>query len=120
MKDKGIATILALFLGGLGVHQFYLGNSKRGILYLLFCWTFIPLILSIFDFLSLLFQSNAEFYRRYNDDTLDPYTSTNKDGFSPHISKRLSRAEQIEKLIALRDKGLITDEEFRDEKLKLY
>ena len=41
-KSKAIAIILALFLGGIGIHKFYLGQAGQGILYLLFCWTFIP------------------------------------------------------------------------------
>ncbi len=42
MKSKSTAALLAFFLGGLGIHRFYLGQNGVGILYLLFCWTFIP------------------------------------------------------------------------------
>ncbi|HEX2573335.1 MAG TPA: TM2 domain-containing protein, partial [Polyangia bacterium] len=42
MKDKNTAAILAFTLGGIGVHRFYLGQTGMGIVYLLFCWTFIP------------------------------------------------------------------------------
>lgn len=31
-KSKTTAAILALFLGGLGIHYFYLGKSKAGII----------------------------------------------------------------------------------------
>jgi TM2 domain-containing membrane protein YozV len=31
MKDKKTAAILALFLGGLGIHRFYLGQTVKGI-----------------------------------------------------------------------------------------
>ncbi|GHG31750.1 TM2 domain-containing protein [Deinococcus indicus] len=48
-KDKTTYLILALLLGGLGVHQFYVGNTTAGVLYLLFCWTFIPAILALID-----------------------------------------------------------------------
>ena len=34
MKDKTTAAILAFFLGGFGVHKFYLGESGLGIIYL--------------------------------------------------------------------------------------
>ena len=40
-KNKLTAGLLALFIGGLGVHRFYLGQWW-GIFYLLFVWTFIP------------------------------------------------------------------------------
>lgn len=60
-KSKGLALVLAIFLGGLGIHKFYLGQSGAGILYLIFCWTFVPLILSIVDIILLLTKSKSEF-----------------------------------------------------------
>ncbi|SIQ86790.1 TM2 domain-containing protein [Chryseobacterium indoltheticum] len=66
LKDKNIATILALFLGGLGIHRFYLGQPLIGILYLIFCWTFIPLCLSIIDFFAFIFMSQNRFNSKYN------------------------------------------------------
>ena len=33
-KDKVVAAVLAFFLGGLGIHHFYLGNNERGVSYL--------------------------------------------------------------------------------------
>ncbi len=40
--SKVAYVLLALFLGGLGIHNFYAGKIGLGILYLVFCWTFIP------------------------------------------------------------------------------
>jgi len=34
--------LLAIFLGGFGVHKFYASKTGMGILYLVFCWTLIP------------------------------------------------------------------------------
>ena len=34
-KTKLITLLLWFFLGGFGAHQFYLGNNKRGVLYLI-------------------------------------------------------------------------------------
>jgi TM2 domain-containing membrane protein YozV len=48
-KDPTIALLLCLFLGGIGAHKFYLGQPGTGLLYLLFSWTFIPVIISIFE-----------------------------------------------------------------------
>ena len=48
-KSKSTAILLALFLGGLGAHHFYLGKYWLGILYLLFFWTFIPAIIALFE-----------------------------------------------------------------------
>lgn len=49
LKNKAVFVILALFLGGIGIHRFYLGNIGLGILYALFCWTFIPGIVALFE-----------------------------------------------------------------------
>ena len=61
MKDKTTAILLALFLGGLGIHHFYLGHYGRGILYLIFCWTGIPAILGVVDALIYAFGGGSEF-----------------------------------------------------------
>lgn len=66
MKNKGTAILLCLFFGGLGIHHFYLGEGKRGLLFLLFCWTFIPVIISFFQFFGLCFMNSDKFNRIYN------------------------------------------------------
>lgn len=48
-KNPTTAVILALLLGGLGAHKFYLGQTGMGILYLLFCWTYIPSIVAFIE-----------------------------------------------------------------------
>ena len=48
-KNNTTAVLLALFLGGLGIHKFYLGETGMGILYLLFCWSGIPSIVAFFE-----------------------------------------------------------------------
>ncbi len=64
-KSKTTAIVLALLLGGLGAHKFYLGQTLQGVLYLVFCWTFIPLILSIVDFIMYLTMSDQAFQEKY-------------------------------------------------------
>ncbi|AZB00690.1 TM2 domain-containing protein [Chryseobacterium joostei] len=66
MKSKFTATILALFLGGLGIHRFYLGQNIKGILYLLFFWTFVPALIAFFDFLIFITMSEERFNYKYN------------------------------------------------------
>lgn len=66
MKDKNVAAILALFLGGLGVHKFYLGRIGAGVLYLVFSMTFIPAILGLIDFFVLALMDQDEFNQRFN------------------------------------------------------
>lgn len=48
-KTPSTAVLLALFLGGLGVHKFYMGQTGLGILYLIFCWTYIPAIVGLIE-----------------------------------------------------------------------
>lgn len=48
-KDRTVAIALSYFLGIFGVHRFYLGEMKKGAMYLLFCWTAVPLLLGFYD-----------------------------------------------------------------------
>ncbi len=72
MKDKNVAAILALFLGGIGVHKFYLGRTGAGILYLLFSLTMIPALLAVIDFFVLALMDTDEFNRRFNGANMLP------------------------------------------------
>lgn len=54
--NKVIYLLLIFFLGGFGVHYFYAGKNFKGVLCLLFCWTFIPTIIAVFVFISTLFK----------------------------------------------------------------
>jgi TM2 domain-containing membrane protein YozV len=66
MKNKTTAALLAFFLGGLGAHKFYLGQTGVGIAYLIFCWTCIPAIIAFFEFIFLLVMSDIDFNAKYN------------------------------------------------------
>lgn len=48
-KSRIAAALFALLLGGIGVHKFYLGQIGMGIVYLLFCWTFIPALIAFIE-----------------------------------------------------------------------
>lgn len=67
MKSKSVAFLLALFLGGLGAHKFYMEKPGMGVLYLLFCWTFIPTILAFIEAIILLFTSNDTWKRKWSE-----------------------------------------------------
>jgi len=48
-KDEVVGVLLALFLGTFGAHQFYLRRNGLGIVYIIFCWTGIPTIISFVE-----------------------------------------------------------------------
>lgn len=66
-KSKLAAALFALFLGGLGIHKFYLGKTGWGIVYVIFCWTFIPAIVAFIEGILLLVMSDDEFNRKYGN-----------------------------------------------------
>ncbi|MBR4379891.1 MAG: NINE protein [Bacteroidaceae bacterium] len=66
-KSKGITLLLCFFLGGFGIHQFYIGNTIKGVTYLLFCWIcYITGIVAIIDFFIFLCMSEERFHQKYD------------------------------------------------------
>ena len=61
--NRVTAAILALFLGGLGFHRFYLNQPLWGLAYLILCWTFVPAVFAFFEGLYFLFESDEKFAR---------------------------------------------------------
>lgn len=64
-KNRSMAVLLAMLLGGIGIHRFYLNELGWGVVYPLFCWTFIPAIAGLIEGLVFLFMSDTEFQRAY-------------------------------------------------------
>lgn len=63
-SKKTVAAILALFLGGYGIHKFYLGKTTAGIINILACcggFGIIPLI----EFIIYLTKTEEDFYKDY-------------------------------------------------------
>ncbi|MDQ3100156.1 MAG: NINE protein [Bacteroidota bacterium] len=109
MKNRTTAAILAFFLGGFGVHRFYLGQTGMGVLYLLFCWTFIPALVAIIEFILFLTMSDDSFNSKFNK------------GFAPvqvHMNHG-SVAEELGKLHELQKSGAITETEYADRKARI-
>ncbi|MBU0437081.1 hypothetical protein CW746_01150 [Staphylococcus succinus] len=54
--NKVIYIVLAIFLGGFGIHKFYARKTIIGLLYLVFCWTGVPQILAVVGAIITLFK----------------------------------------------------------------
>lgn len=149
MKDKTTAGILALLVGGIGVHKFYLNKTGQGILYLLFCWTLIPGLIAFFEGIQYLTMDQLAFDSRYNRHYLqagpvhgyltnqNPYGGQypnqqypnqqhpgNAYGSAPPVQRDANPSddqiyERLEKLNELRVSGVISEEEFAREKQRL-
>ena len=63
--DKTTLAVLTFFLGGIGGHKFYLGKYGQGILYLLFCWTGIPGLAALIEFIIYLCTPAEDIARKY-------------------------------------------------------
>ena len=61
-RQPSVGISLALLLGWIGVHRFWLGDKKGGITFLVFFWTLLPGFFSIFDALCMV-----ELCRQYNN-----------------------------------------------------
>ncbi len=107
MKVKTTAVLLTFFFGGLGVHRFYLGEDFKGFLYLIFCWTLIPCIFALIDFIFLIVMSDEEFNRKYNKNLIIMEARQVADS-----NTAISNLDELKKLYELKEMGIITQEEF--------
>jgi len=64
-RNRVAAALFAILLGGLGIHKFYLGRVGWGIIYLLFCWTFIPAVVGLIEGIVYLSMSDVAFAEKY-------------------------------------------------------
>ncbi|MGL6225674.1 MAG: protein kinase domain-containing protein [Thermoguttaceae bacterium] len=64
--NRVAAGLLALLLGWIGVHKFYLGSWGWGLVYLLFFWSGITWIVGIIEGVLFLTMSDQAFDQRYN------------------------------------------------------
>ncbi|HWT73017.1 MAG TPA: NINE protein [Oxalicibacterium sp.] len=65
-KDKTVAGLLAIFLGGFGAHRFYLGKWW-GVLYLLFFWLWVPGIIALIEGIVFLCTDDRKWDDKHND-----------------------------------------------------
>lgn len=129
MKDKTTAALLAFFLGGFGIHRFYLGRSLSGFMYLIFCWTLIPALFGFVEFILLLVMGQAEFDAKYNAgmvrqaNQINVVVNNSAEVGAPRAlpapQARMSVTAELRELNDLRQQGALTEEEFEVQKRKL-
>ena len=66
VKSKVVAGVLGILLGGLGIHKFYMGKIGMGILYLVFCWTYIPAFIGFIEGITYLCSSDENFQLKHH------------------------------------------------------
>lgn len=66
LKSKTTAGILGILLGGWGIHKFYLGKTGMGILYILFCWTYVPAIIGLIEGIMYLTSNEENFQLKHH------------------------------------------------------
>jgi len=52
-RQPSLGVVYALLLGWFGYHRFWLDDRKGGLVFLIFSWTLIPALFSIFDALCM-------------------------------------------------------------------
>ncbi|KPZ67547.1 MULTISPECIES: TM2 domain-containing protein [Shewanella] len=66
IKNQKLAILFGFVLGGFGLHKFYLGQHLKGSVYLLFCWTLVPMVVGWVDAIRTLKMSPFNFQQRYS------------------------------------------------------
>jgi TM2 domain-containing membrane protein YozV len=113
-KNRSTAAFLAMLLGWLGAHKFYLGRPVSGVFYLLFFWSGIPGLLGFVEGVLYLVQGDQEFQTKYLATTAPKaiaYESQPKFLGDP--------IDTLRRLEVLRQEGLISDEEFEAKRRQL-
>lgn len=98
MKDKNVAGILALFLGGFGVHRFYLGQVGLGFFYLIFFWFPLMWIISLIDAIVFFSTDKDNFDTKYNKKFIEVTRRAQPDfeREKPHYDRNMRRHDRRE------------------------
>ncbi|HEX8271575.1 MAG TPA: NINE protein [Longimicrobiaceae bacterium] len=122
MKSKTTAGLFALFLGGFGVHKFYLGQPIQGLLYLVFCWSFIPVAISFVEAIIYFTMSEASFNLKYNGGI--GLAAAQPQNIVVNVANTASTGggdttERLRSLLELKSAGGLTEDEYQAQKQKL-
>tara|TARA_B100000470_G_scaffold133032_1_gene103034 strand:+ start:546 stop:983 length:438 start_codon:yes stop_codon:yes gene_type:complete len=124
-KDKTIAGILGILVGGLGIHRMYMGYIGIGLLQLVLTiitlglaglWGFIEGVLILVqddwtDSQGRLLKGNEKGQQAY-------FNNISRE-LKPPVGGNDNRFQQLKELNELKEQGIITPEEFEREKRKI-
>lgn len=96
MRDKNVAGILALFLGWVGIHRFYLGQVGLGILYAVFFWFPLFWLIALIDAIVLFSMNKEVFDVKYNKEALQRQGGYQR-GFQPEYNPRPAAKPDFER-----------------------
>lgn len=106
-KSRLVALVLVVLLGMFGIHRMYVGKVASGVAQLILTITFIGAIVSgiwvLIDFIRILIGSFTD----KQGGVIREWTPTP----APQAN-----ASELEKYAELRDKGVLTEEEFQAKK----
>ena len=146
MKSKIVAILLAFFLGCWGIHQFYLGNYLRGVIYLIVglfgIFFIIPLlitgVLALIDIIIIAMMDEQTFVQKYSPAYANqmyqqpqyPQQSMQQPQYPQQSMQQPQYPQQptqpsetntakLKEMKSLLDSGILTQEEFDNEKRKI-
>jgi TM2 domain-containing membrane protein YozV len=129
-KSRTTAIVLGIFLGVFGAHRFYLGQIGWGFGYLLVLgWTALIAGLNVVVWIGVVIEvlvavsgrvedHNRDHARAIRDEIVFLRETAPMDGGASAAQADGSVA-QLERLASLREKGHLTDEEFKTQKRKV-
>jgi|SRR6185312_344006 len=115
MKSKSTAYILWFFLGLFGAHKFYLNKTGMGILYFFTAGIFFfGWFIDLFTLGNQVDTYNALFGRQFGSVN---NIVVNVPG--QNLKAELSMTEQLNNLHELKEKGILSEEEYNHQKSKV-
>ena len=121
-QTKNRETAIALALAGVllpGLHKFYLGQPKWGVLYLLLSWTPIPRIASAFEGVWDVLQGQDRFNRSFNLNLASSPSDTAAAKPRTDPAQVGAIADALRQIESLRQEGLLSEYEFEQKRRQL-